>query len=54
MRVAHLAGPMHIELVEVPPPRVPDDGILLAVRACGVCGRTCGAGAKAPMPAAGS
>ncbi len=38
MRVAHLAGPGRIEVLEVPPPRVPDDGILLAVRACGVCG----------------
>jgi len=29
---------MHIELIDVPRPRVPDDGILLAIKACGVCG----------------
>jgi L-iditol 2-dehydrogenase len=29
---------MHIELRDVPTPQVPDDGLLLAVRACGVCG----------------
>jgi L-iditol 2-dehydrogenase len=38
VRAAHLAGPTHIELIDAPVPRLPDDGILLAVRACGVCG----------------
>lgn len=38
MRAAFVTGPMHIELRDVPTPQVPDDGLLLAVRACGVCG----------------
>lgn len=38
MRAAYIAGPMSIELRDVPTPQVPDDGLLLAVRACGVCG----------------
>jgi L-iditol 2-dehydrogenase len=29
---------MHIELRDIPTPQVPDDGLLLTVRACGVCG----------------
>ncbi len=38
MRAAHVTGPMRIVLVDAAIPQVPDDGILLAVRACGVCG----------------
>jgi len=38
VRAAYVTGPMHIELRDVPTPQVPDDGLLLAVRACGVCG----------------
>ncbi|HSV92503.1 MAG TPA: alcohol dehydrogenase catalytic domain-containing protein, partial [Desulfobacterales bacterium] len=38
MRAAFVTGPMQIELRDVPTPQVPDDGLLLAVRACGVCG----------------
>lgn len=38
MKAAYVTGPMKIELRETPIPQVPDDGILIAVRACGVCG----------------
>jgi L-iditol 2-dehydrogenase len=38
MKAAYVTGPMQIELRESPIPRVPDDGILVAVKACGVCG----------------
>jgi L-iditol 2-dehydrogenase len=38
VKAACVTGPMHIELRDVPTPQVPDDGLLLAVRACGVCG----------------
>lgn len=38
MKAAYVTGPMLIELRDVPTPQVPDDGLLLAVRACGVCG----------------
>ena len=38
MRAAQLTGPETIELVDLPVPECPDDGVLLAVRACGVCG----------------
>jgi L-iditol 2-dehydrogenase len=38
VKAARLTGPEQIELVEVPVPRCPDDGVLLAVKACGVCG----------------
>jgi len=38
MKAAYVIGPMQIELRETPLPEVPVDGILIAVRACGVCG----------------
>ncbi len=38
MKAAHLTAPEAIELVDVPVPQCPHDGVLLAVRACGVCG----------------
>jgi L-iditol 2-dehydrogenase len=38
VRAAQLTGPETIELVDLPVPECPDDGVLLAVRACGVCG----------------
>ena len=38
MNAAYVTGPMKIELRETPMPQVPDDGILIAVKACGVCG----------------
>ncbi|PKO12940.1 MAG: hypothetical protein CVU39_21775 [Chloroflexi bacterium HGW-Chloroflexi-10] len=38
MKAAYITGPMQIELREAPIPVLPDDGILVAVKACGVCG----------------
>ncbi len=38
MKAARLTGPETIELVDIPIPQCPDDGVLLAVKACGVCG----------------
>jgi len=38
MKAAYVIGPMQIELRETPLPELPVDGILIAVRACGVCG----------------
>lgn len=38
MKAAYVTGPMLIQLRDVPTPQVPDDGLLFAVRACGVCG----------------
>jgi L-iditol 2-dehydrogenase len=38
MKAAYMIGPMQIELRETPTPQVPEDGILIAVKACGVCG----------------
>jgi len=38
MRAAYLVAPSTIILRDVPEPRCPDDGLLLEVRACGICG----------------
>ncbi len=38
MKAAQLTGPETIELVDLPVPECPVDGVLLQVRACGVCG----------------
>lgn len=38
MKAAYVIGPMQIELRETPIPPVPEDGVLIAVKACGVCG----------------
>jgi L-iditol 2-dehydrogenase len=38
VKATFVTGPMQIELRNTPTPQVPDDGLLLAVRACGVCG----------------
>ena len=38
MKAAYVTGPMQIELRESPIPVVPADGILVTVKACGVCG----------------
>jgi len=38
MKAAYVTGPMQIELRETSMPQAPDDGILIAVKACGVCG----------------
>ena len=38
MKAAQLTGPETVELVDLPVPDCPEDGVLLQVRACGVCG----------------
>jgi L-iditol 2-dehydrogenase len=38
MKAAQLKAPETIELVDLPVPACPPDGLLLAVKACGVCG----------------
>ena len=38
MKAAMLVGPNKCELRDVPDPQVPDDGVLVQVKACGVCG----------------
>ncbi|HSK87695.1 MAG TPA: alcohol dehydrogenase catalytic domain-containing protein [Anaerolineales bacterium] len=38
MKAAYVTGPMRIELRESPLPQVSEDGVLVAVKACGVCG----------------
>jgi len=38
MRAAFLTGPRTFELRDIPDPPVPEDGLLLEVRACGICG----------------
>jgi len=38
MRAAYIKGPTEIELRDTRTPHAPDDGILVAVKACGVCG----------------
>lgn len=38
MKAAYVIGPMQIELRESPIPEVPADGVLVSVKACGICG----------------
>lgn len=38
MQAAFLVGPRQFELRDIPEPALPDDGLLLEVKACGVCG----------------
>jgi len=38
MRAVYLVGERKLEIREVPVPAVPEDGLILDVRACGVCG----------------
>lgn len=38
MKAAYVTGPMRIDLRDAPTPALPPDGVLVAVRACGVCG----------------
>ena len=38
MKAAYMTGPMQIELRQVPRPQTTEDGVLLQVKTCGVCG----------------
>jgi L-iditol 2-dehydrogenase len=53
VRAAHITAPKRIELVDVPDPVLPADGVLLAVRACGICGSDLRRWKEGPDPAGG-
>jgi L-iditol 2-dehydrogenase len=38
MKAAFLTGPKKLELRDIPEPRCPEDGLVLKVVACGICG----------------
>jgi len=38
MKAAFLTGPKELKVREIPEPRCPDDGLILKVIACGICG----------------
>ena len=38
MKAAMLVAPKTYEVRDIPDPEVPEDGVLLRVKACGVCG----------------
>jgi len=38
MRAAFLVGPRQLDLRDIPDPVAPDDGLVLQVKACGICG----------------
>jgi L-iditol 2-dehydrogenase len=50
VKAAQLLGPEIIELVEMPIPACPEDGVLLQVRACGVCGSDLRRWKEGPAP----
>jgi L-iditol 2-dehydrogenase len=50
VKAACITGPERVELLEVPVPACPDDGVLLAVRACGVCGSDLRRWREGPSP----
>ncbi len=50
MKAAYLTAPMQIELREIPTPQVPEDGIVIAVKACGVCGSDLRRWREGPSP----
>jgi L-iditol 2-dehydrogenase len=50
VKAAQLLGPETIALVEMPIPACPEDGVLLQVRACGVCGSDLRRWKEGPAP----
>jgi L-iditol 2-dehydrogenase len=50
VRAAQLLGPEHIEVVDLPVPTCPEDGLLLQVKACGVCGSDLRRWREGPAP----
>ena len=38
MKAAFLTGPMRFQVREIPDPQVPDEGLVMNVKACGICG----------------
>jgi len=53
MKSAFLVGPRTLEVRDVPEPVAPPDGIVLAVKACGVCGSDLRRWREGPPPGAG-
>lgn len=53
MKSAFLVGPKTIEVRDVPPPACPSDGLVLEMRACGVCGSDLRRWAEGPPAGAG-
>jgi L-iditol 2-dehydrogenase len=53
MKVAVMVGPRELEIREVPDSVGPDDGLLLGVEACGVCGSDLRRWREGPPPGAG-
>ena len=52
MKAAFLIGPQTFSLREVPDPVAPDDGLVLKVEACGVCGSDLRRWREGPAPGA--
>jgi L-iditol 2-dehydrogenase len=50
VKAAQITGPTRIEVHDVAEPTLPDDGIVLAVRACGVCGSDLRRWREGPAP----
>ncbi len=53
MKAAFLTGPKTFELKDIAKPTVPDDGLILKVEACGVCGSDIRRWREGPPPGSG-
>jgi L-iditol 2-dehydrogenase len=53
MKAAYLVGPEEFELRDVPAPPLPEDGLLLEVKACGICGSDLRRWKEGPPPGSG-
>ena len=52
MKAAYITGPQQIELCQVDIPAVPEDGLLLKLEACGICGSDLRRWKEGPLPGA--
>ncbi len=52
MKAVYLIGPKKVELREVPEPSAPDGGLVLDVKACGICGSDLRRWKEGPRPGA--
>jgi L-iditol 2-dehydrogenase len=52
MKAAYITGPQQIELCQVDIPAIPEDGLLLKVEACGICGSDLRRWKEGPLPGA--
>jgi L-iditol 2-dehydrogenase len=53
MKAAYLVGPKKFELRDVPDPAIPEDGLVLEVKACGICGSDLRRWAEGPPEGSG-